>query len=199
MKSSSCFLQSDLPANVDGIMGVAFETLAMIPMALSPVWGDDAAYALGTGVASSLLAQDRSKPGYIDLQLGRQDANGTDHDAHFLAGQHAPGLEAVVNAPKLEQINVNHWTILMDGASINGKPFSFNKSGIASVPAGKLAVALDSGYTSSVLPDAFVDAIYSSIPGAVKYTDAIPGTDNGPGNNWIVPCNASTNITFIFK
>lgn len=180
-------------------MGVAFETLAMIPNSLSQAWGDDAAYALGTGVASSLLAQDRSTPGYVDLQLGRLDGNGTDRGGHFLAGQHAPGLEAVANAPKLEQIDINHWTILMDGASINGKPFSFNKSGVASVPAGKLAVTLDTGYTSSVFPNAFVDAIYSSIPGAVKYIGAIPGTDNGPGNNWIVPCNASTNITFVFK
>ncbi|KAI0633845.1 aspartic peptidase domain-containing protein [Trametes polyzona] len=186
-----------MPDGIVGLIGLAFDGLAAIPATLAQTWGKEAALELGLGTITNVIAQDRFKPGYFDLHLGRTDENNTDHDPHFLIGQHAPGFEAVTSAPKLERVDDRHWTVALDGVTINGKAFEFNKSAVAGVPAGKVGATFDSGYTTSVFPDALIDAIYSSIPGAVKYTNAIPGTDNPAGNNWILPCNASTNLTFI--
>lgn len=72
--------------------------------------------------------------------------------------------------------------------SVNGQAFTFGPSSISTVPAGKIAVLLDTGYSFPPLPPDAVDAIYSTIPGAVKFSDQSP--------QWIVPCDAATNVTF---
>ncbi|KAI0373545.1 acid protease [Pilatotrama ljubarskyi] len=189
---------SDMPDDVDGIMGVAFEGLSPIAINISRAWGLDVASKLGRAPITNLFSQDPSAPAYFDLELSRLDQDGTAQNGHFFIGQHKPGAEAVAEAPKLQRIDPGHWTVVMDGAKINGQPFSFNKSSVDGVPDGKVAAVFDSGFTYSQFPKALIDAIYGSIPGAVPYSGLIPGMDNGAGNNWIVPCNASANISFIF-
>ncbi|KAI0328368.1 acid protease [Cubamyces sp. BRFM 1775] len=186
-----------LPDNILGIIGMAFDTAAIFTV-LTQVWGLESAQKLARSPITNLFAQNPSAPAYFDLQLSRADINNVEHDGHFLFGQHAQGMEAIEQAPKFERVGTEHWTLVMDGMKINGKPFTgWNKSVVAGIPDGKLATVFDSGYTYPQIPQVAVDAIYSSIPGAVPYHGAIPGTDNG-GNvtNWIVPCNASTNLTF---
>ncbi|KAI0351016.1 acid protease [Trametes cingulata] len=189
---------SDMPGDIAGLMGIAFDSLSPITTNISLAWGLEAGKELGRTPITNLISQDPSVPGYFDLELGRLDENGTQQNGHFYIGQHMPGAESVANAPKLERISAEHWTVVMDGAKVNGQPFAFNKSSVKGVPDGKVAAVFDSGFTYSQFPSALVNAIYGSIPGAVPYSGAIPGTDNGAGNNWIVPCNASANISFTF-
>ena len=60
-----------------------------------------------------------------------------------------------------------HWSIVMDAMKVNGQAFSFNKSRISGTPSGKIVAALDTGFSFPPLPAAAVDAIYSTIPGAL--------------------------------
>ncbi|KAH9894785.1 aspartic peptidase domain-containing protein [Cubamyces lactineus] len=186
------------PGNIKGLIGMAFDT-ATIFQTLSETWGLESTQKLGRAPITNLFTQNPSAPAYFDLELGRLDASGVEQGGHLLFGQHAKGMEAINKAPQLQRIQPDHWTVVMDGMSINGKPFTgWNKSAVPDVPEGKVATVFDSGFTYTQLPDAVVAAIYSSIPGAVPYNGPIPGTDNG-GNvtSWIVPCNASTNLSFI--
>ncbi|KAI0819330.1 acid protease [Trametes gibbosa] len=190
---------TDMPDGVQGLIGMAFET-ARIYTALENEWGTEAANALGLGPMSNLIAQDSSVPGFFDLQLGRLGPFDSEpHNNHLLIGQHLANATAVASAPKLERIDPYHWTIAMDGMNINGKPFTgWNTSGVAGTPPGKIAATLDSGYTFSVWPHSVLDAVYGSIPGAVKVDGPIPGTKLPPQNNWVVPCNVSPNVSFVF-
>lgn len=188
-----------MPEGTHGLMGMAFDT-AEIYVNMLEAWSKDTANELARGPMSNLIAQNASAPGFFDLRLGRTYANGTELNGHMLIGQHLDGMEAVNAQPKLERVNLFHWTVAMDGMNINGKPFtSWNKSGVTGVPDGKVAAVFDSGFTTSAFPKELIDAIYGSIPGAVHYNGSIPGTGNGAGlDNWIIPCNASANISFVF-
>ncbi|KAI0656586.1 acid protease [Cubamyces menziesii] len=185
------------PGNVKGLIGMAFDT-ATIFQTLMGTWGLESAQQLGRAPITNLFTQNPSAPAYFDLQLSRIDADGAEQGGHFLFGQHAKGLEAVEQAPKLERIQMDHWTVALDAMTINGKQYTgWNKSAVPSLPEGKIATVFDSGFTYPQIPEAAVNAIYSSIPGAVTYHGPIPGTDNvGDVTSWIVPCNASTNLTF---
>ncbi|KAI0328367.1 acid protease [Cubamyces sp. BRFM 1775] len=185
------------PGNIKGLIGMAFDT-ATIFQTLWEAWGLESAQQLGRAPITNLFTQNPSAPAYFDLQLSRMDADGAEQDGHFLFGQHARGMEAVDKAPKLERVDLNHWTVALDDMKINGKPFTgWNKSVVSGVPEGKIATVFDSGFTYPQLTQAAVDAIYSSIPGAVPYHGPVLGTDNVQNTtNWIVPCNASTNLTF---
>ncbi|KAL1945700.1 hypothetical protein VTO73DRAFT_1702 [Trametes versicolor] len=188
-----------MPEGTQGLMGMAFDTTGIYVNMLE-AWSRDTANELARGPMSNLIAQNASAPGFFDLRLGRTYANGTELNGHMLIGQHLEGAEAVESAPKLERVDLFHWVVAMDGMNINGKPFTgWNKSIVAGVPEGKVAAVFDSGFTTSAFPKELIDAIYGSIPGAVRYNGSILDTDNGAGlDNWIVPCNASANISFVF-
>ncbi|KAI0633847.1 acid protease [Trametes polyzona] len=187
-----------MPPGIQGLMGMAFDT-AETWFVMNKTWGEDAANELARGPMTSLIAQDPAAPGFFDLELGRTLANGSEVNGHLYIGQHLASREAVTQAPKLERVSDDHWTFAMDGMNINGQRFTgFNTSAVKKVPEGKVAAVLDSGFSMSAFPKELIDAIYGSIPGAVKYPSLIPGTENSGDNNWIVPCNASANISFVF-
>ncbi|KAI9059166.1 acid protease [Trametes sanguinea] len=190
----------DFPGGIRGLIGMAFDNAALYSE-LFHHWGSESANRLGRAPITNLFTQNPSAPGFFDLELSREDITGVERDGHFFFGQHAPEMQsALQKAPKIERVQALHWTLAMDGMKINGKPFTaWNKSVIPGLPQGQVAVPLDSGFTYPQIPDAVVHAIYSSIPGAVFYPGNIPGIDNGPsGTNWVVPCNASANISFTF-
>ncbi|KAH9851427.1 acid protease [Lenzites betulinus] len=190
---------TSMPDGTQGIIGMAFDT-ARIYEEMQKAWGTDAANTLGRGPMSNLIAQNPSVPGFFDLQLGRQDPlTLEEHNNHLLIGQHLATATAVANMPKIERINPKHWTLPLDGLNINGKPFTgWRKSGVAGTPPGKIAAVLDSGFSLSLWPNEVVDAVYGSIPGAVKVDGPIPGTGLPLTDNWVVPCNISPNISFVF-
>ena len=128
-------------------------------------------------------------PNNFDVELARTSELDGEADGAFVISGHADGFEEVASAPQLSRVSDQHWSIVMDAMKVNGQAFSFNKSRISGTPKGKIVAALDTGFSFPPLPPAAVDAIYGSIPGALYDTIS---------QVWLVPCNGSTNLTFVF-
>ncbi len=153
-------------------------------------WGAQAADHLARSPMTALFAQQPTFPNNFDVQLSRPVTELDDTAAGLLAiSSHISGYENVANAPRLPRAAPQHWSVAMDAMLINGQSFSFNHSQIAGVPAGKIVAALDTGSSFPALPQAAIDAIYGSVPGAVY--DSI-------AEAWLVPCDRSPNLTFVF-
>lgn len=126
----------------------------------------------------------------FDVRLDRSSDLDDTSTGTFLISEHLDEFKNITSQPKLPRQAVGRWSVPLDGMAVNGKAFKFNKSSISTVPAGKIAAVLDTGFSFPPLPSAAVDAIYSTIPGAIKFSDQVP--------QWVVPCDAGTNVTFTF-
>ena len=169
-----------------GTLGIAFD-LALrdsTEATIHRAWGNDS--TLGRTPIANILAQNTSIAPVVDVSLGRvhdlQDvANGT-----FLIGEHAPGFEAVEQAPVLPQTIVGRWSTVVDSFSVNGQNFTFTtKPKSQGVPANKLFAFMDTGTALPEIPQDAVDFIYGSIPGSVQ--------NNGI---WYLPCSNAANLTW---
>ncbi|KAI0364779.1 acid protease [Pilatotrama ljubarskyi] len=180
---------SVFPSTLDGILGMSFNGPGShIESAIATAQGQDAANQLGNTPIVSLFSQQSKLPNSFDVQLGRSDGT-SEAQGTFIIGEHDNNFQQIANAPPLPSLNEDHWTLVMDAMLINGQPFAFNASGVQGLPQGKIAAVVDTGVTFPPLPPAAVDAIYRSIPGAVfDQTTSL----------WEVPCNASTNLSFVF-
>ena len=69
---------------------------------------------------------------------------------------------------------------------VDSKRVPLNESHVPGVPEGKVIAALDTGFALPPLPQGVVDAIYSSIPGAVWYNTAVQAL-----KGCLAPCNTS--------
>ncbi|KAH9912355.1 aspartic peptidase domain-containing protein [Epithele typhae] len=174
----------------DGIMGMAFDS-SSIYNTVSRVWGVEAANELATSPITSLFADNPTAPNNFDVKLARTSTLEDKADGIFIISEHDENFQHVTLAPKLPAVNTDHWNIAMDAMLVNGIAFAFNQSRIEGVPDGKVAASLDTGYSHPPLPGPAVDAIYSTIPGAVFLGER-------GGNSWMVPCDAATNLTFVF-
>ena len=172
----------------DGIMGMAFD-IASIYGTVQEAWGTDAANSLARSPMTALFAQDPSLPNNFDVQLARSTELDDIAEGAFVISSHATGYENVTSTPKLPRVAPEHWSVVVDAMLVNGQNFTFNQSRIDGVPTGSIVAALDTGFSFPPLPPAAVDAIYGSIPGALY--DQISQV-------WLVPCNGSTNLTFVF-
>ncbi len=175
--------------DTDGIMGMSFNTDSTIQEALSQSLGQQAANKLGNTPMPALFAQDTDLPHLFDVQLARTSELEPTAPGVFLIGGHDTNFQNVSSAPQLPSVASNHWSLVLDAMKVNGKAFTFNTSRIAGVPAGKVVAALDTGFSLPPLPAPAVDAIYSSIPGAAF---------DAEGQQWFVPCDASTTLSFVF-
>ena len=173
----------------DGILGMAFD-VGPIFNKVQEAWGTSAANDHTLSPMSALFAQNASLPNNFDVQLSRPAAELADTaDGLFVISSHAPGYENVTGAPKLPRVAPEHWSVVMDAMLINGQSFAFNQSRVADVSQGKIVAALDTGSLLSALPPAAVDAIYGTVPGAA-YDNVTQA--------WLVPCDRSPNLTFVF-
>ncbi|TBU31743.1 aspartic peptidase domain-containing protein [Dichomitus squalens] len=175
-------------SEMDGIMGMAFD-VASIYGTVQKAWGTAAADALARAPMTALFAQDPALPDFFDVQLGRTTELDDVADGTFLISAHAAGFEDVADAPRLPRVAPEHWGVVLDAMVVDGESFAFNASRIKGVPAGKVVAVLDTGFSFPPLPAPAVDAIYGGIPGAV-YDESSAA--------WLVPCNSSTNLTFVF-
>ncbi|KAI0645476.1 acid protease [Trametes meyenii] len=191
--NSQAFLSAtqtkDLSNSEDGILGMSFNSPSSIQASLVKAFGPDVGSALGNTPMPALFTQQPDLPDSFDVQLGRTIELEDVAPGLFIIGNHDDNFQQITNAPPLPSVSTDHWSAVMDAMLINGKPFTFNASRIDGVPEGKVAAVLDTGFSLPPLPPPAVDAIYSTIPGAVFDSD---------GGLWIVPCNASTNLTFVF-
>ncbi|KAI0349533.1 acid protease [Trametes cingulata] len=192
--SSQTFLNaSSVPTSFDGIMGMSFAgDISGIEAAItkfeSQFPGQNVALDANPPMLN-LLAQQPNLPDNFDVQLARSDgfsvASGT-----FLIGEHDQNVQqALANAPQLPVLNDLHWDVVMDAMLINGQPFAFDPSGVQGVPSGKLVASLDTGASFALMPAAAVNAIYSNIPGAAF---------DQKSNGWLVPCDATASVSFVF-
>ncbi|KAI0633780.1 aspartic peptidase domain-containing protein [Trametes polyzona] len=179
---------SNIGAPVDGYMGISFD-VSNVTGTILQAWGVESARTLGRSFITNLFAQNASLPNNFDIQLGRttrmdEVANGT-----FIISGHSSTFGDVTEAPKLPRVGSTRWTVVMDEMRIDGERFPFNKSSVTGAPEGKVAALLDTGFSAPPLPPAAVDAIYKSIPGAVYWAT---------GGAYVVPCNSSTMLSFVF-
>ncbi|KAI0823317.1 acid protease [Trametes gibbosa] len=175
--------------DIHGILGMSFNVDSPIRAAIAQAWGAQAAQIFGNTPMPALFAQDTTLSHNFDVQLARASELDTTAPGLFIIGTHDPDFASVTDAPHLPIVTSDHWSLVMDAMKINGKVFSFNTSRIAGVPVGKVAAALDTGFSLPPLPAPAVDAIYSDIPGAAF---------DERGQQWFVPCDASTNVSFVF-
>ncbi|KAI0365652.1 acid protease [Pilatotrama ljubarskyi] len=180
--------QGHIFAPFDGVMGMSFNALSSIQGAIANSQGQDAANELGNTPMVALFSQQPNLPDSFDVQLGRSDGT-SEAPGTFIIGEHDENFQQITEAPPLPSLNQLHWSLVMDAMLVNGKPFTFNASRVDGVPQGKVAAVLDTGFTFPPLPPAAVNAIYSTIPGAVF---------DPTSNFWAVPCNASTSLSFVF-
>lgn len=181
----------DFSAYGDGILGLGFNSFSSVYKMLSRTYGVDVAAQTGNTPMPALFAQQPSLPRTVDIQLSREDELRDTTQGTFLIGEHDANFQNVTNAPRLPVVSPgSRWAVVLDAMNINGAPFTFNKSSVPGTPDGKVVALLDTGYSFPPLPPAAVDAIYSSIPGAVR--------DPSLGFPWVVPCNASMKLSFVF-
>lgn len=168
---------------------MSFNVDSPVRAAIAEAWGSQAADTLANTPMPALFAQDTNLSQNFDVQLARASELDTSAPGVFIIGTHDPDFQSVASAPQLQVVTIDHWSLVMDGMKVNGKEFIFDISRVEGVPAGKVAAALDTGFSLPPLPPAAVDAIYSSIPGAVYVQSQ---------QQWFVPCDASTNLSFVF-
>lgn len=168
-------------------MGISFDVGSIFGTVFQ-AWGNESAQTLGRSFITNLFAQNASLPNNFDLQLGRTNMLNETSTGTFIIGGHSSQFGDVTDAPKLPRVGNARWTVALDKMKINGEAFSFNKSSVSSVPEGSLVALLDSGFSIPQLPPAAVDAIYTSIPGAVFWQT---------GNSYIVPCNSTAMVSFV--
>ncbi|KAI0633304.1 acid protease [Trametes polyzona] len=179
----------DLGSSGDGILGMSFNAPSAVLNALAKAFGQDTALQVGQTPMPALFSQQPDLPRSFDVALGRTDGLGDVADGLFLIGAHDDNFQQVANAPALTSVSTDHWSVVLDAMNINGKPFQFNQSRIQGVPDGKVAAVLDTGFSFPPLPPPAVDAIYSGLEGAVfDHKQAL----------WVVPCNSSVQLSFVF-
>ena len=146
---------------------------------------------------TNIFQQNPTAPNLFTVLLGRaSDTEGPDYGA-FTISEYVDGFGRVADQPKLFRTppqtanitNIPRWSVQMDSMTVNGRQFQFNKSAVPEAQPGKQVVVLDTGFTFSQIPPAAVDFIYSDIPGA--QFDQTSGL-------WVVPCGATTDLSFEF-
>ena len=171
---------------IQGILGMAFDLTSFdsTERTIRDAWGNN--NTVGRPPISNILAQNTSTASVFDVALNRLGDLQEVADGTFIIGGHAPGFEAVEQAPILPQTIVGRWSTLVDGFSVNGERFTFTtKAKSKGVPANKLLAFMDTGTALPEIPQDAIDFIYSSIPGSVKASGI-----------WYVPCRNAANLTW---
>lgn len=173
-------------------MGIAFEDADFSPVNffIEQAFGNSS--TLGHSPIANIFAQNPNISNSFDVYLSRTNDLDDTNTGTFLIAEHLDQFISVTNEPRLPRVTEGRWSVPCDGMKVNGQSFAFNKSSVAGVAEGSIAVVLDSGFTDPPLPPAAVDAIYSTIPGAINLNN----TDSTP--NWLIPCDGTTNLTFSF-
>lgn len=191
VESTIANLQED---EIYGVLGLSFDYAQASPIntQIQQIYGADASW--GRSVLRNIFEQNPTQPNFIALDLTRTDDLEDTAGGSFTISEYEDDdyAQAVEGAPVLPQFPVGgtRWTVLLDGLYVDQVPVELN-SAINEVPAGKLQTLLDSGDPTATVPIAFMDAIYSKIPGAVQYTD-------GATHLWMLPCNTTTDVEFVF-
>lgn len=177
---------------IQGILGLSFDSASKIDNSIREAWGQSS--TAGRSLISNIFHQDPNISNFITVLLGRAGDLDGEVQGQFTIGEYfdRDGLEAIKEAPKLPRQTVqvpnaaDRWNVEVEGICVNGKPTEL-KSAFPGVKEGSVIGLLDTGYPFPPIHPSIADAIYSSIPGAVKAKDTPV---------WVVPCLSSTEVVF---
>ncbi|KAF7367156.1 Six-hairpin glycosidase [Mycena sanguinolenta] len=191
----------DLDIGIFGLLGLGFETNggSEINNAVQHAQGPEATW--GQSVLSNIFAQNPDSSNFMGIALSRLGDQEGSADGSLTIAEYDPDYESVQNSPKLSQTPAGSgtWSIVLDSFKVGGNPITW-PSTLSAAPAGKNIVLLDTGTTNILMPQAQVNAIYSTIPGAVLTQDPnIPLAHVSESHNvWVVPCTAEINVATTF-
>jgi saccharopepsin len=173
-----------------GLMGLGFDSPLLSPIndKITTLYGSEQSWA--ASVLANIFLQIPSAPNIVALELQRTgDLEDTDGGT-FTIGEVELEFVAVQNSPQLNQYPPGNgrWTTLLDGMKVDGKDVSITSS-MKDVPSGKSVTLLDTGNPSLQITKEMRDAIFSGISGAAI----------DPSGTWIVPCEITTIVEFLFR
>ncbi|KAJ8509262.1 hypothetical protein ONZ45_g8551 [Pleurotus djamor] len=137
-----------------------------------------------------IFAANVSLPNFFTFLLGRLDSPSDETSGVFTISEYVDGFSEVATAQKLPSQTAEHWSVSIDGVKIGGQVSSI-ASNQPNAPAGKAIAILDTGFSLSPAPQALVNAVYSTIPGAVQASD-LPEF----GTEWLIPCDQVISLSF---
>lgn len=173
-----------------GILGLGFPTASHIDFAVRTKYGNSS--TLGRSVLSNFFTENPALPKVVTLRLTRfDDPQDIKTGGVFSIGEYDKNYTAVTTAPKIPQYppGGRRWTASLEGIYVDQTTIPV-VSNITAVPAGHAVALLDSGNPTASLPIVLWDAIYSRIPGAVKYPEK---------SVWILPCNTTSIVEMVFR
>ncbi|TFY62022.1 hypothetical protein EVG20_g6851 [Dentipellis fragilis] len=185
-------LDSYAKVGAQGLIGLGFDTQYssfIVNAVANRTHGDTS----GRSALGNIFKQNPSTPNSLSLLFSRTNdlestANGT-----FAIGEEVEGYENVTQTPRLERTFVGKgsiWGVLMDELNINGHSLPLVSAlNDSSIPKGKVVTLLDTGTSGAQISIEAAKMIYENMPGAVY---------NAPDNQWLLPCNVSTNVTLTF-
>ncbi|TDL21727.1 acid protease [Rickenella mellea] len=176
-----------------GVIGVGPPTLSRIARTLKNTTfnGKTPLENASTREFPQIFAANPDEPKFFTFQLSRSETTGTTSGGIFTIGEVNSTLSGISNAPKLNVVSPNRWTVLMDGMIVNGKTVTGNsRFNISGQGPTQTVANFDTGGTQSLVPQFYADAIYSNVPGAEF--DSSQGV-------YIVPCNTKIDVSFLFS
>ncbi|KAL4257039.1 peptidase A1 family protein [Pleurotus pulmonarius] len=149
-------------------------------------------------VVPNILQLYPSLPSFFTVYLGRSDDPNAPADGAgaFTLGEYVEGLESIADAVKVPGVSDYFWEVLVDGITVGDSTIPLNSSVPTDKAEGTAVAILDTGYSIPQMPPHVVDAMYSSIPGAVPVEDITVFQAGGMSVSWFVPCNATPAISF---
>ncbi|KAJ7663203.1 hypothetical protein DFH06DRAFT_1324680 [Mycena polygramma] len=170
-----------LDPGINGLIGVAFDIFKA--STLKNTLDDSGMYGRGEPFLFNLFKKTPQQDNFIGMSLSRSDDREGTSEASFTVNEVDETYADIVSTPSLPLFpGTGRWSILIDGISVDNVPVSIPKSTIPVATSGKIAVVMDSGTPTGLLPQDLFNAIYSAIPGATPYK-------NGA---WLIPCNTTT-------
>jgi hypothetical protein len=184
-----------------GLIGLGFDNPKVgIQNALTQAGQDGT--TIGKSVLSNIFDMNPDKGRFFALSLSRERDARDSAPATLHISEYATRYESVQYEPirPVYPPTETNWNLLSKGFSVNGRPLSLVAND-KTVPGGNILIGLDTGNPGVCTRPEIREAIYSQIPGAVlSKNSSIPSRNFRVDQDiWVVPCNASLNLTMDFK
>ncbi|KAJ7169191.1 aspartic peptidase domain-containing protein [Mycena crocata] len=189
-------------SGICGLVGLGFDSPTQgIAHSLSTAGIDP---SVGKSVLSSIFDQSPtpSQNRFFAISLSRLgDENGS-ADASINIGEYDSDYAAVQYEAKrpVHPPTAKSWRLLSDGITLNGVMVPWPVRSTNTSAGLKNLVLLDTGTTNILMRPDMRDSIYSKIPGAVlaKNSSLRNAYWSSDRDVWVVPCNASLDLSAIF-
>lgn len=176
---------------VFGLLGISFSTddASRVEASIEKEYHN---ITMGQSPLANIFSQNTSLPNFITVSLGRSGDLEDVSDGAFTISEVIDGYENILETTKLERIQVpgafTSWAVVLDSMTVNGEQVPL-KSVVQGVDSGKAVAVLDTGTTGAGVPKYVMDVMYSGMPNAL-YDSAL--------ESWVVPCNATADVRFVF-